>query len=187
MSPEIPPYVYLLFTAATAIGVLMQAGILLGLFLAFRKLQVKLEVILNHVTENALPMIASSKVTLEDLAPKIKAISNNLVVISETVKNESQTIKVSVDDVLEKTRAQTARVDEMVSGTLDGITHASAAIQHGISVPLRQLNGLLTGFKAGLDVLRSKSGDPRPAETSRYSDAASKYSGSKASPVAEVD
>jgi hypothetical protein len=156
MHPDIPPYIYIIFTAATAIGVLMQACILLGMFIGLRRLQGRVENILNHLSEHALPLIASSKVTLEELSPKLKIISNNLVDVTETLKHESRTIKVSVDDVLEKTRVQTARVDEMVSGTLDGISHASAVIQHGIEVPLRQLNGILNGFRAGFDVLRSK-------------------------------
>ncbi len=58
------------------------------------------------------------------------------------LKQETATIKGSVDEVLEKTRAQTARVDEMVSGTLDGISQASATIQQGVEVPLRHIHGV---------------------------------------------
>jgi hypothetical protein len=155
MHPDISPYIYIAFTAATAIGVLIQAGVLVGLFLGFRSLQGKLEVILTHVTEHALPLIASSRVTLDELSPKLKTISDNLVEISETLKHESQNVKVSVDDVLEKTRAQTARVDEMVSGTLDGISHASAAIQQGVEVPLRHLHGIFNGLRAGFSTFRA--------------------------------
>jgi hypothetical protein len=156
MNPDIPPYIYIVFTAATAIGVLMQAGILLGMFLGLRRLQNRIEHILNHVSDHALPLIASSKVMLHELSPQIKTITGNLLVVSENLKHESHNIRGSVDDVLEKTRAQTARVDEMVSGTLDGISHAGAVIQHGIEVPLRQLNGILNGLKAGFNVFREK-------------------------------
>jgi len=159
MHADIPPYIYIMFvvfTAATALGVLIQAGILLGMFIGLRKLQVKLEHILNHTTDYALPLIASTKVTLEELSPKLKIISSNLVEVSETLKSESRNIKGSVDDVLEKTRAQTARVDEMVSGTLDGISSASAAIQHGIEVPLRHISGIFNGLRAGFETLRDK-------------------------------
>jgi hypothetical protein len=162
MQREIPEYVYVVFTAATAFGVLLQAGILLGFFIAFRKLQGKLEVILTHVTDHALPLIASSKVTLEELAPKVQTIGSNLAEISEMLKKESATVKLSVDDVLEKTRAQTARVDEMVSGTLDGLSYASAAIQQGIEVPLRHIHGVFNGVKAGIERLRSVPSRPAP-------------------------
>ena len=60
-------YIFAIFAIATAIGVLLQAGILLGFFIAFVKLQGKLEKILSHVTEHALPMIERSKVMLGGL------------------------------------------------------------------------------------------------------------------------
>jgi hypothetical protein len=149
-------YVYVIFAIATAFGVLLQAGILLGFFIAFRKFQGKLEAILTGVTDHALPLIASSKVTLDELSPKLNTISANLVEVTDILKQESRTIKVSVDDVLEKTRAQTARVDSMVSGTLDGISQAGASIQHGIGVPLRQIHGIFNGLRAGFETLTSK-------------------------------
>ena len=152
MPQQIQVYVFDIFTGAIAVAVFIQACILLGMFIGLRKLQVKVEQIL----ERALPLIDSSKATFEELAPKLKTISANLVEVSETLKQESQNVKVSVDEVLEKTRAQTARVDEIVSGTLDGLSHASAAIQQGIEVPLRHLSGIFNGLRAGFGVLRSK-------------------------------
>ena len=93
MHPDIPPYVYIIFTAVTSIGVLMQACILLGMFIGLRKLQSRIENILVHVNEHALPLIASSKVTLSELSPKLKVITNNLVEVSETLKHESHNIR----------------------------------------------------------------------------------------------
>jgi uncharacterized protein YoxC len=155
-------YIFAIFAIATAVGVLFQAGILFGFFIAFMKLQGKLEKILTHVTEHALPLIERSKVMLEDLTPKVNAISANLVEVSELLKDESHTIKTSVDEVLEKTRAQTARVDEMVSGTLDGISQASATIQQGIEVPLRHVHGIFNGLKAAFEKFKSTPAGPVP-------------------------
>jgi hypothetical protein len=166
MHPEIPPYIYITFTAVTSIGVLMQACILLGMFIGLRRLQGRIDAVLDYVTEHALPLIASSKATMEELSPKLKTITGNLVEISETLKTESHTIKDSVDDVLVKTRAQTARVDEMVSGTLDGLTQAGAAIQHGVAVPLRQVQAILNGLKVGFETLKRSTPQPRPRPVS---------------------
>ncbi len=165
MNAGIEPYAFDIFAAATAIGVFLQAGILLALLIAFQKLASKLEEATQQVSTRALPLIESSKVTLEDLRPKLKAISANLVEVSENLRHESLTIQASVDDVLAKTRAQTARVDEMVSGTLDGIAAAGAHLQSGVSVPLRHVNGIFNGIRAGLDVLRNKTPHVEPPIT----------------------
>ena len=44
----------------------------------------------------------------------------------------------------------------MVKGTLDHLTFAVQAIEHGIAVPVRQVNGILNGLRAGVEVLRKK-------------------------------
>jgi hypothetical protein len=45
----------------------------------------------------------------------------------------------------------------MVKGTLDHLTSAVQALEHGVAVPVRQVNGILNGLRAGVDVLRKKS------------------------------
>ncbi len=44
----------------------------------------------------------------------------------------------------------------MVKGTLDHLTSAVQALEHGVAVPVRQVNGILNGLRAGVDVLRKK-------------------------------
>jgi polyhydroxyalkanoate synthesis regulator phasin len=149
-------YIFAIFAIATAVGVLLQAGIMLGFFIAFLKLQGKIATILTQITDHAMPLIASSKVTLEELSPKVQTISTNLVEISELLKQETHTVKTSVDEVLERTRAQTARVDEMVSGTLDGISQASTTIQQGIEIPLRHVHGIFNGLKAAFQTYKDQ-------------------------------
>jgi ABC-type transporter Mla subunit MlaD len=162
MHSEIPPYVFDILSIASAIGVLIQAFVLLALFIVFRRLQAKFEKAIGPAMDHAAPLIASTKQTVEELTPKLKLIAANLVEVSETLKQESYNVKASVDDVLIKTRAQTARVDEIVSGTLDGLSAAASHIQGGVSVPLRHVNGVLNGIRAGFGVLRNKT--PRPAD-----------------------
>jgi hypothetical protein len=149
-------YIFAIFAIATAVGVLIQAAIMAGFFFAFLKLQGKIAMILTQITDHAMPLVASSKVTLEELAPKVQTISANLAEISELLKEETHTIKTSVDEVLEKTRAQTTRVDEMVSGTLDGISQASTTIQQGIEIPLRHVHGIFNGLKAAFQTYKDK-------------------------------
>ena len=44
----------------------------------------------------------------------------------------------------------------MVSGTLDGISHASATIQQSIEVPMRHIYGIFNGLKAAVETFVSK-------------------------------
>ena len=44
----------------------------------------------------------------------------------------------------------------MATAILDGLTQATAAVQHGITTPLKQVSCVINGLRAGLDVLRKK-------------------------------
>ncbi len=61
-----------------------------------------------------------------------------------------------VSNVTDRAQVQASRVDGMVKVTLDQLTNAVHAIEQGVAVPVRQVNGILNGLRAGMDVMRSK-------------------------------
>jgi hypothetical protein len=157
--------VFIIFTALVAVSVLIQASIILTFFLVARRMQKKVMALLDEARVHVLPALATSRNLLEEVAPKAKVISTNVVEITETLRKKSEEVGVVVGDVLDRTRVEASRIDGMVHGTLDQITHATHAVQHGVSVPLRQLSGILNGVRAGLNVLREKDVEPiREAE-----------------------
>lgn len=156
--------VELVFTIVTGIGVLLQAGVLLGMFLGLRETQKKIHALTEKIEDHVLPLMQNSRGLMEDLTPQVKKIASNLVDVSNTLKTQTENVKTVVEDVTERTRKQTARADGMVTGALNSIAHAGAAVERGISAPLRQVSGVLNGLRAGLDTLRVKeSGVARPA------------------------
>jgi hypothetical protein len=44
----------------------------------------------------------------------------------------------------------------MVKSTLDHLTLAVQALEHGVAAPVRQVNGIISGLRAGVDVMRKK-------------------------------
>ena len=51
-------------------------------------------------------------------------------------------------------------VDHIVSSTLNGIGHATAAVQEGLSAPLRHISGVIDGLRAGFGSFRRKRPHP---------------------------
>lgn len=156
MQNDIPPYIYIIFTAVTSVGVLLQALILFGIYIGVRKSVRKIADLADEASVHLMPTIATSRKIVDDLAPKLKTISENLVETSTTLRREAEHIRVAVDEVVDRTRGQAARVDEMLTGTLNGVEHATNTLQQGIATPLRQITGVLNGIRAGFEVLRQK-------------------------------
>ena len=144
------------FIAIAAISILMQAGFTVAIFLGARKAQKKVTTLADDLRLHALPAIMSSRELIQDLTPKLKSITENLTATTATLRSKAEQIGVVVGDVTERAHVQASRVDGIVKGTLDQLTIAVQAIEHGIAVPVRQVNGIINGLRAGVDVMRSK-------------------------------
>jgi methyl-accepting chemotaxis protein len=156
MQHDIPAWVYIVFTAVTAAGVVMQALVLLGMLFAVKAAMARLDDVTKQAQEHALPALATARHFLEEVSPKLKVAAQNVLEVSETLKHESTHVTGAVDELLKKAEVQVDRVDEMVTGTLDSIAYATATVQRAVVSPMRQVGAVLSGLRAGFDVLRSK-------------------------------
>ncbi|MFP5230191.1 MAG: hypothetical protein ACLGXA_21455 [Acidobacteriota bacterium] len=168
MPHNIPEWVYITFTAVTAVGVLMQALVLLGMLLAIKGALKQVSEISKKAEEHGVPVLESTKDLLKDIVPKLKVATQNLVEVSETAKEVGNTVRaestqaaVMLNDVLQRASVQVERVDEMVTGTLTSVAHATATMQKAVSGPVRQVGAVLSGLRAGFDALRRREPGPR--------------------------
>jgi hypothetical protein len=144
------------FIAVAAISILMQAGFSVATFFAARKAQKKIMNLADDVRLHALPAIISSRELIQDVTPKLKLITENLTATTATLRSKADQVGGLVGNVTERAQIQASRVDGMVKGTLDQLTNAVHAIEHGVAAPVRQVNGILNGLRAGMDVMRKK-------------------------------
>ena len=147
---------FIIFAAMVTISVMIQGFALLGMYIAARKTQQKVHSLLDDLRLHGLPALNASRDLIENLSPKVKVVASNVVETTENVRGVSQEVSSVVREVAGRARVQAAHVDGMVQGTLEQITHAGDSLQHGISVPLRQLNGIASGLRAGWNVLWQK-------------------------------
>ena len=151
--------ILIVFIAVAALSLLLQAASMLAVAIGARKAQKKIMALADDVRLHALPVIMSSREVLQDIGPRLKTITANLEVTSTVLRSKSEQVSGLVGDVTTRAQVQAARVDGMVKGTLDQLTVAVHAIEHGIAVPVRQVNGIINGLRAGVEVLRHKNPD----------------------------
>lgn len=148
----------MIFVGLVAVSMLIQAIVVIVAAMAAMKTQKRVLAIAEEIHTRATPIINDAEDLMKDTMPKIRTISNNLVDATNVVKAKAVEFDATLADANKRTRAQVARVDGMVS---DGLTKAGALaemIHKGIRIPVTEAVGVVNGFKAGLDVLFSKSG-----------------------------
>jgi hypothetical protein len=151
----------MIFVGLVALAMLIQAIVFVVFAVLAAKTQKKLMAITEELRVKAGPVIDAAQDIARDAVPKVKIITENLVETSHVVRSKAQEVDVTLTDVNERTRAQAARVDGMVSSVLTTTADIASSIQKGVQVPVREFQGLVNGFKAGVDVLvgRAKGSD----------------------------
>ena len=74
------------FVGVTAGAVLLQALILVALYLSVRKTTARLEALADEVKTKALPTIEQANSLMVDLKPRIETVAANITDTSNTVK-----------------------------------------------------------------------------------------------------
>ena len=141
-----------LFIAVTTIAVVVQAGILVGLYLSLRKSSAKIEVLASEVLNSALPAMETVLGMMVELRPKIEAMTVNISESSALVRNQLGRIDATLTDALDRTRLQVIRADELLNRTMDRVEETSEVVHKTVLSPLRQVNGLMAAISTGVDV-----------------------------------
>jgi methyl-accepting chemotaxis protein len=141
------------FVAMVAFALLTQAIVFVVAAIGAAKVRNRLLAIAEEVRLKTLPVIDDTRDMVQELRPKMKVITDNLVETSHVVRAKAQEFDSTVSDVNQRTRAQAARVDDMMTSVLNTTAHIASTIQKGVQVPVTQFSGLMNGLKAGLETL----------------------------------
>jgi len=139
------------FIAVTTLAVLIQAGILVGLFFSVRKSTAKMEALATEFKSKALPTMETAQSLLVELRPKIETLAFNASESSTLVRNQLGRIDATLTDVLDRTRLQVIRADELLNRTMDRVEETSEVVHKTVVSPLRQVNGFMTAISTGVE------------------------------------
>jgi hypothetical protein len=140
-----------LFIICTAIAVVIQAGILVALFVAVRKTTGRVEALANDVTTKALPAIDTAQQMMVTLRPRIEDIVANVEQSARMARGQIERMDATVSDIVDRTRLQVIRADELVNRTMDRVEETTDMVHRTVVSPIRQFSGLMQGLSAGLE------------------------------------
>jgi hypothetical protein len=139
------------FVGVTAGAVVLQALILVALYLAVRKTSARIEALAGEVKTRALPTIEQANSLMVDLRPKIETMTSNLTDTSNVGRAQMNRIDATMGDVLDRTRLQVIRADELLSKTMDRVEETTDMVHKTVISPVRQVSGLIQGLSAGME------------------------------------
>jgi methyl-accepting chemotaxis protein len=141
------------FIALTAVAVLLQAGVLLAMYLTMRKTTQRMEALATEVKTKVMPTVEQAQEILNNARPKVQGIVEDLESAAKLVRSQVERVDATVNDVMDRARLQIIRGDELLTRTLDRVEQTSEMVQKTVVSPVRQFSGLLQGITVGLEFL----------------------------------
>jgi methyl-accepting chemotaxis protein len=140
-----------IFIALTGVAVLLQAGVLLAMYISVRKSSERMEALATEVKTKILPTIEQAQQTLTEVRPKVETIVGNVEETTSVLRSQLARIDATINDVVDRARLQIIRGDELLTRTMDRVEHTSDIVQKTVVSPVRQISGLMQGITVGLE------------------------------------
>jgi uncharacterized protein YoxC len=158
-----------ILVAVIAVAALIQLVVLFVMLLALKKglklageyateMQSKVVPVLEH----SKALIHTTKDLITRLQPKLEATATNLAELSQVANAEAKKIQESTDEITERLRRQAARVDGMTTDALNGVDRAGHLLNQAVTIPARQVAGVVAAAKAVFETLRKPAPRTRP-------------------------
>lgn len=139
------------FIALTGFAVLLQACVLLAIYLAMRKSSERMEALATEVKTKVMPTVEHAQQMLTDVRPRLQVIVQNMESATTVIRSQVERMDATVNDVIDRARLQIIRGDELLTRTLDRVEQTSEVVQKTVVSPVRQLSGLMQGISVGLE------------------------------------
>lgn len=174
-----------IFIGITALAVLLQACVLLALYLAVRKavqagqeqadeFRARITPVLdgsNELIVNAKDLIEKGRSLIENIQTPLLSAAIELDAMTQDIRGQALQLHSLLDESVEKARHQVDRVDAMATSTLNGLSRFGSFLDEALHLPIRQVNGVIAAARAVIETLRGPA-RPRPRRTPRTVDMA---------------
>jgi hypothetical protein len=139
-----------------AIAVLMQAGAMLGIWLAFRKVTEQIERVRTDVKQRIDPLTEAALAIVNNSREPLQTITANLAEISRMLRDRTANADQVAGELLDKSRSQITRIDQMVTELVDKVETTADAVQRGVLGPIQEVSAVVKGVRSGLEFLFSR-------------------------------
>jgi hypothetical protein len=146
-------YVLTAFVVIAGVSLLLQLGLVFGIYRAARATQQRVEQLTPKV-EAMLPkveaLVDSSQRAVEQSRQQILEVAAKTNEILEATKKQLVTVDGLLTDAAVRVRAQMDRAEMVLDDTMSRAHEAVAAVHHGVLRPVREIQAFSAGVKAAL-------------------------------------
>jgi len=147
-------------TASVAMAGLSMFFQMVAMFGLYRQVKAMQEKVLPLIPR-AESLLEHARATVETTHAEIKQISAKTHQILDSTKDQLSRVEEVVSDASSRAKIQLEKAEFVLDDTMSRVHETVAVLQSGVLKPLKEINGLVTGVRAGFGTLFS--GSKRPS------------------------
>src|SRR5882672_5988272 len=134
-----------LFVALTALAVITQAGVLVGIYIMSKRLSEQIERFMKETREMISPM--------KSITENLRSASANVVEIGLSAREQFRRVESMVTDTGEVLFTQLERLDRASQDVVNRIGETADLVQGSVVRPVREAVALAKGISRGFEAL----------------------------------
>src|SRR6266478_1151293 len=139
-----------LFVALTALAVITQAGVLVGIYIMSKRLSEQIERFMKETREMISPM--------KSITENLRSASANLVEIGLSAREQFRRVEAMVTDTGEALHIQLDRFDRVSQNVVERINETAEIVQDSVVRPVREIAALAKGLTRGFETFLFRRG-----------------------------
>jgi hypothetical protein len=152
------------FVAVTALAVVLQAVILVALFLQLRRTAARVEETVADLNARLTPILSRVQILVEDVSPRISSIISDAAELTRLTRGQAQKVDRILTETMERLRLQLIHVDQILTGAMEAVEEAGSRLRQTIWGPVVKASAIIRGIQTGLEFFRAARHGREPAE-----------------------
>src|SRR5579872_295225 len=143
------------FVIVTAVAIVLQAIMLIALFLQLRRTAARVEETISDLNTRLTPIISRLQILVDDVSPRISGLVADASELTRLARGQAQKVDRILTETMERLRLQLIHVDQILTGAMETVEEAGSRMRDTIWGPVVKASAMIRGIQSGLEFLRT--------------------------------
>lgn len=153
------------FVVVTALAVVLQAVLLVVLFLQLRRTAARVEETVADLNARLTPILSRVQLLVEDVSPRISGIVSDAAELTRLARGQAQKVDRILSETMERLHKQLIHVDHILTGAMEAVEEAGTRLRDTVWGPVVKASAIIRGIQTGLEFFRTARQRREPVET----------------------
>ncbi len=142
------------FVVVTALAVVLQAVVLIALFIQLRRTAARVEHTVADLNARMSPILSRVQFLVEDVSPRLSTIVSDASELTRLARGQAYKMDRILGEMLERLRLQLIHIDQILTGAMETVEEAGSRLRETVMGPVIQATALIRGIQTGLEFFR---------------------------------